>query len=401
MSEPQEFHVSPTSRKTADVEDLVLRRGERTRLVFRPMIVANANDRRACVRGEFRYQKKSVSDTWEDCDTRSLSELTVEDGGFKLELHAGEVRELHQGVSRLIAIFEHEGIPEEAETYTVAQGELGRSVRAILDRRDELDSLGPDRDELVRVLIDVLLQTEAPAAVARLLAGTGADTLSKLSTASQVAQLDGLLATWRANLLNADEGWWQSQFEENAWVLPQIFGQPFVMLQGQAFMGGKRIDNSGGHVLDLAFRNALTDNVALVEIKTPKTPLLGSKVRQGVWAFSPELSGSVTQLLSYKDDLQKEYYQRVGSTRRSAGQHFEVFNPRCVLLVGNVGEEMDGNVEKVRCLDLARNDFRSVELVTYDEMVLRMELLLDVLSGSVLERREPETETSDDADLPF
>ena len=401
MSEPQAFHVSPTSRRTADAEDLVLRGGERTRLVFRPMLVANFNDRQACVRGEFRYQKKSVSDSWEDCDTRSLSELTVGDGGFKLELHAGEVRELLQGLNRLCAIFEHEGIPGEAETYTVAQGELSQFMTAILDRRDELDALGPDGDELLQVMIDVLLQTKEPASVARLLAGAGADALSKLSTASQVAQLDALLTTWRDNLANADESWWQRQFEENAWVLPQVFGQPFVLLQEQAFMGGKRIDNSGGHVLDLAFRNALTNNVALVEIKTPKTPLLGSRVRPGVWAFSPDLSGSVTQLLSYKDDLQKEYYQRVGSTRRSAGQHFEVFNPKCVLLVGNIGEEMDGDAEKIRCLDLARNDFRSVELVTYDEMVLRMELLLQVLSGAVPHSTEPGEVTMDAAEIRF
>ncbi len=138
-------------------------------------------------------------------------------------------------------------------------------------------------------------------------------------------------------------------------------------------------------MLDLAFRNALTNNVALVEIKTPCTPLLGTQVREGVWAFSSQLSGGLTQILGYEDDLQKEYYERVGLSRRAGGQHFEVFNPRCVLLAGNIGRETGESSEKLRCLDLARNDFRTVELVTYDEMILRMELLLEVLTGSTVD----------------
>jgi len=398
MTEAHEFHVSPTSRKTADVEDLVLRSGDRTRLIFRPMLVANANDPKACVRGEFRYQKKSVSEAWVDCDTRSLSEMTIGDGGFKLELHAGEVQTLVQGLTGMRAIFGCEGIPGDAETFTVAGGELGRHMRVILDRRQELETLGPEGTELLQAMMDALVQTQAPAAAARVLGGIGIDALDKLGTASQVALLEKLLESWKGNLENDDESWWQAQVEAHAWVLPQVFAQPFVFLQGQAFVGGKRLDNRGGHVLDLAFKNALTNNVALVEIKTPCTSLLGSRVRAGVWAFSTELSGSLTQLLGYKDDLQKEYYQRVVASRSAGGEHFEVFNPRCVLLAGNIGQEMAGDAEKFRCLDLARNDFRTIELVTYDEMILRMQLLLDVLTGAA---SDTAVEDADAIDIPF
>lgn len=362
------------------MDDLVLRETDRVRLVFRPMLVTNSSDRDACLRGEFRYQKKTVANSWIDCDTNSLSELTAGDGGFKLLLHAGEVRALLDGMNRLCAVYQNEGIPDTAETFTVASGDMGRLLESIWHRRAELTALAPDSIQLLQLLIDVLVRTEQPAAIAEVLAGTGAETLSKLGAAAQLAQVEALLHHWRENLGNSDEGWWQNEFMVNSWVLPQVFGQPFVLLQGQAYMGGKRIENTGGHVLDFAYRNALTDNVALVEIKTPKTPLLGSATRQGIWAFSSELSGSVTQLLSYKDDLQKEYYERVGTTRRAGGEHFEVFNPRCVLLVGNLSEQTSNDGEKARCLDLARNDFRSVELVTYDELLLRLDLLLSVLT---------------------
>lgn len=402
MGDPQEFDVSPTSRTTADVEDIVLRETERVRLVFRPMLVVNPNDREACLRGEFRYQKKTTASSWVDCETRSLSGLRAEDGGFKLELRAGEVKTLLDRMNQLRAVFQQEGISVWPETYTVASGQMGQLLQSILGRREELTALEPDSIEVLQLLIEVLVKTEEPLEVARVLSGTGADALSRLGAASQVAQLESLLKRWRDNLDNADEGWWQREFVDNSWVLPQVFGQPFVLLQGQAFMGGKRIDNTGGHVLDLAFRNALTDNVALVEIKTPITPLLGARMRAGIWAFSPELSGSVTQLLSYKDDLQKEYYERAGTTRRAGGEHFEVFNPRCVLLAGNLTCEADGDGEKIRCIDLARNDFRSVEIVSYDELLMRLELLLRALLNTTLdEQAHPQEQGADGAEIQF
>jgi hypothetical protein len=394
-----EFQVMPTSRRTAAVDDLILRDGERTRLIFRPLIVDNPNNRDACVRGGFRYQKKSPKNTWDDCDTRSLVELKAGDGGFKLELHAGEVKTLRDGLDRFCAVYAQEGIPAWSETYTVVQGQMGDLMRSILERKDDLESLGPDATEVLELLIEVLTRTEQPLTIAKVLSGSGAEALAKLNAASQLAQLDAVLQAWESNLDNADEAWWQKQFVENAWIMPQVFGQPFVLLQDQAYMGGKRLDNTGGHVLDLLLRNALTDNVALVEIKTPVTPLLGTKVRSGIWSFSPALSGSVTQLLSYKDDLQKEYYTRAGQSRRAGADHFEVFNPKCVLLIGCTGSEFDGDNEKLRSLELARNDFRTVEIVTYDEMLLRLRLLLSVLTESLPDDVPAPADFADD--IPF
>ena len=399
MEESAEFKVFPTSRHTAAVDDLVIRDGERTRLVFRPLLVDNPSDRDACVRGEFRYQKKSSKSTWEDCKTRSLGELKVGDGGFKLKLHASEIKTLRDGLGRFCALYEQEGIPSWPETYTVLEGAMGDIMRSILARKNDIESLEPDGMKVLELLIDVLTRTEKPLAIAKVLASSGPEALAKLNAASQLAQLEGVLGVWAANLGNTDENWWQTQFEQNAWIMPQVFGQPFVLLNRQAYMGGKRLDNTGGHVLDLLLKNALTDNVALVEIKTPVTPLLGSKTREGIWPFSAALSGSVTQLLSYKDDLQKEYYTRAGQSRRAGTDHFEVFNPKCVLLIGSAENEFHGDNERSRCLELARNDFRTVEVVTYDEMLLRMRLLLNVLTESLPDAPPPVPDFP--MDIPF
>lgn len=400
MSEHSEIHLRPTSRRTAYADDLVLREGERSRLVFRPMLVANPADTSACVRGEFRYQKKSVSDTWENCHTRSLNELRIGDGGFKLELHASEVKELRSGLDRFCALFGQEGIPREPETYTFAPGHLGYLVRSLLDRREDFDSLGEDGAQLLTLMINLLTREEDTSKVARVLSAVEESSILRLTAAVQVGQLENLLILWQSNLDCADESWWQQQFELNAWVLPQIFGQPFVLLNNQAFMGGKRIDNTGGHVLDLLFRNALTNNVALVEIKTPQTRLLGSRVRDGIWSFSSDLSAGVTQMLSYRDDLQKEYYGTHHRSVQASGETYQVFNPRCVLLAGNIGAEMSTDAEKMRCLDLARNDFRCVDIVTYDEMLLRLNLLLSVLTNSTCQS-EGEQSDNDFDDIHF
>ncbi len=376
MTDAHEIHLSSTSSRTAEADDIVLRTGEHVRLVFRPTVVQNSNDLAACVRGEFRYQKKLKSDEWDDCETRSLAELTAGDGGFKLELHSGEVQELVDGIQRLRAVYAETGIPMGSEAYTVATGELRDLLRAVAANED-------------------------PAALAQLLADSGA--AGALGIAAQVSLLEELLSTWRQNLSNGDEHWWQLQFEEHAWVLPQLFAQPFVLMAGQAYLGGKCIDNSGGKVLDIALRNALTDNIALVEIKTPLTPLLGSKTRDDVWAFSSDLSGSITQLLSYKDTVQKDYFSTVTRTRAAGGDEFQVFNPKCVLLVGNIEAQLSGSPQKRRCLDLARNDFRSVEILSFDEMILRLELLLRVLKGEDLSRgaNEPGASEAEGAEIPF
>ena len=67
--------ITPTSNRTANVQDIVLRSKKRVRLVFRPMLVDNYKSKDACIRGYFVYQKKRKNDEWEDLKTLALSGL--------------------------------------------------------------------------------------------------------------------------------------------------------------------------------------------------------------------------------------------------------------------------------------------------------------------------------------
>ena len=73
---------------------------------------------------------------------------------------------------------------------------------------------------------------------------------------------------------------------------------PCALYEAQAYVGGKTIDNHNGSALDFLYQNKLTNNVVLVEIKTPVTKLLGRQYRARSYSMSDELSGGIAQVLS-------------------------------------------------------------------------------------------------------
>ena len=90
----EQLEASSTSSRTAECTPIVLRETPRVRLVFRPMILVNDENPRACIKGEFVYEKRQkTEDPWEPANTLSLA--TVKSGEqYKLELHSGELLEL-------------------------------------------------------------------------------------------------------------------------------------------------------------------------------------------------------------------------------------------------------------------------------------------------------------------
>lgn len=82
------------------------------------------------------------------------------------------------------------------------------------------------------------------------------------------------------------------------------FACPCTIFADKAYVGGKGINNSGGNLCDFIYQNSLSQNVALIEIKTPCTELIGNQYR-GTYSFSYDLSGAVNQVLNYRDKLTK------------------------------------------------------------------------------------------------
>lgn len=103
---------------------------------------------------------------------------------------------------------------------------------------------------------------------------------------------------------NLNEETWQQLFLDNPFILSLAFGLPLVLIDGRVSVGGRAFSGKGDKVADFCYKNRFSDNITLIEIKTSKTKITGSKYR-GVFAPSPELSGSINQILEQRYELQK------------------------------------------------------------------------------------------------
>ncbi len=178
----------------------------------------------------------------------------------------------------------------------------------------------------------------------------------------------------KANLGSGDEALWQRLLTENAWALSQVYAHPLVIIREQAYVGGKGIDNRGGTVVDYLFRNALTYNALLIEIKTPQTRLLTrDEYRNGVYGPSQELGGATQQLLHATQTLREDF----SSLTRGRSDDFNVFSPRSLLVIGMLPDAVD--TVRRRSFEIYRNNLRGIEIVTFDELLEKAASLLKLL----------------------
>jgi hypothetical protein len=108
-----------------------------------------------------------------------------------------------------------------------------------------------------------------------------------------------------ANRENSDEEFWQIQFNQNSYVLSQVFSVPVVFIQDKAYVGGMSVDRSDARFVDYLYSGDTSNEAILIEIKTPMTPLLGSKYRS-IYRPSAELSGVLIQISDYKLSLMQK-----------------------------------------------------------------------------------------------
>lgn len=183
-----------------------------------------------------------------------------------------------------------------------------------------------------------------------------------------------ILHRWDSNKTNADEGFWQITFRENAYAISQVFAVPLVFIQEAAYVGGMSIDRQNAKLVDYLFSNESSQEAVLVEIKTPATKLLGPKYR-GTYRPSPELSGAVMQALDYRRTLSKNLSAVVdGITHK-----LSAFAPKCVVVIGNGALELDSEVKR-GAFEMFRSNSKDVEIVTYDELFRKLEVLASLFS---------------------
>ena len=365
MDEKPVIRTTSTSASTADVSDVVLRTGDRRRLVFRPTLVRNPNNAAASVRGTLVYQAKRAGDAWIDIDSLNLASMKAGEW-TKLELRSEEVLRLYQAVSSFYAYMREHGVTYgEQELVPFEKGEVVRQVLALLE--------GEDSGELVKAFLE-WASDQTTRTLAASLRDSDADSLVSFNAAVTIARMRYFISVAKSALTSSDEDEWQQLLKNHSWVISQIYAQPVVLIKDQAYVGGKSIRNTGGSVIDYLYANDMTGNVLMVEIKTPAAALLRS-YRGNVMAPAPDLSGGVQQLLQARHSFEEEYRQLV----ERSGEDLNVVSPRCLLIVGTLISLSDDTAR--RSFELFRNNNRQVEVITFDELIGKAEQLVRLLEG--------------------
>jgi hypothetical protein len=184
-----------------------------------------------------------------------------------------------------------------------------------------------------------------------------------------------ILKVWDANKQNSDEQFWQLTFNENAYVLSQVFAVPMVFIQDKAYVGGTKLDRTEGRFVDYLFSMESSAQAVLIETKAPTTRLLGSQYRVATYPPSHDLSGAVTQVLQYREEL----VANLSSITRDQQVHLATFSPRCVILVGNGDAELK-DIHARASFETFRSALKVVEIVTYDELFRKVEVLANLFN---------------------
>lgn len=362
--------VHSTSLNTADVTPIVLNETEMVKTSFEPMLIDNEKDRAACVSGKFVHQRKSKKD--ELFPSEKISKQSVKTGDIlELRLSSSETKKLFDGLTQLYQLHSNIGfVPLGDNTYAKIDSSLLQTIRQLEEINDNIESA--DIIESINILFKILAKRGSLKDLSEQLGRVeNGEHLSELGEVVNIAKLKAYQAFFEDDIENDDEEEWQKFLTSNQWLISQLFSYPATIYKDKAYVGGKTIFNSNGKVVDYLYRNDLTKNVALVEIKTPQTRLLGRVYRNNIYSISDELSGGVNQILRYKDTLLKNWQEL------SPEQDIIAFNPDCILILGNTSELNDK--DKKASFELWRSSLVGVVVLTFDEFKQKIDNLINAL----------------------
>ncbi len=379
----KEIQVRSTSLSSAITNPIVLRETKTTRLIFKPLLVENVHDRKAAVKGTFVFQRKTRNQEWSNYKEFNLSQLKATEW-IKLDLKSAEVLKLYDALTDLYALYQQAGVPVGERRFLRADEGLGALLAANERELTRLLDHAPDNaSKLLSRLLIWFLHVNEPDQIVENLERLDVFSLQRLNSVVGLTTLKSSYAIWESNKENGNEEFWQTMLEEYSFVLSQVFAHPVVIVEGKAYVGGKSVTNKGGNLVDFLATNNISKNAVLIEIKTPKTPLLGTQYRGNVFPASREVSGAIVQVSNYKLSLQNEYFRLV----QESPFELKSFEPACVVIAGNFEREMDSDTKK-KSFELFRSHLLGVSVITYDELFGKVKLLIDLLEGRLMSTKE-------------
>jgi hypothetical protein len=171
---------------------------------------------------------------------------------------------------------------------------------------------------------------------------------------------------------------WQDFFHRQQWVFG--YGLDYRVMglfDREMTVGAGGTDNQNKPTVD--FLMNFTDYTVLVEIKKPDTAIFKQSRggRAGTWEFSPEFTSAVSQIVEQKAEWLSfaqtgEHHNRAGTATLTARTR----NAKSILVIGSRDEfARSGIVRDERVMrdtfELFRREMRSIDIVTFDELLER------------------------------
>ena len=354
-----EIKATPESYVTSKLSPIILSESQHVQISFEGKQVDNHADRKRNIKGKLIIRKKAKKDSFSDQTKFSKKDISIHDF-VEIDLDTSETYELGKGLYQYFRLFSGK-LTNPYEEVTYVQKD---------DRIERIKALMEDHDNLLQVLSQI-------------------DT-STLNAALNIENLKRIQRVMQENLDNDQEvAFWQPFFEDNAWILSQLFHAPVMFFQGKRYVGGKGLDNHGGQITDFIYKNDITDNVALIEIKSPQKPIFDRQYRQS-YRLSTELTGCISQLLLQKDELEKSYSDLL----RKTDDFFRVNNINCFIVYGTANSL---NKAEKDAFENFRNELRTIHIVGFDELLARITNLLKLFEG----QPDLPVQYEDDGELPF
>lgn len=239
---------------------------------------------------------------------------------------------------------------------------------------------------------------QAAASNAKALAQRDPTEFVQLQRHIELVSLDRLIKRFsKLDVENAAEPRWQKLFELNPFILSMVFGYPVVLVASGSPVGGVKFWGNGEKIADFLLKNDKSQNAALVEIKRPDTELIGAKYRGEVWQPHWKLTGAIVQVL----DQRSKFIKSLPNLKDNSGYYeIEAHAVDCVVVAGRTPEDKD----KRASFELFRMQMKDVRIVTFDELLAKLELLRALLEGEVVPEVEGAFEVAaekEELEAPF
>lgn len=376
------FDMFPTSNKTIEVKALVLRENEKYRMLYIPKIVDRGDDWSNSIRGSVVVQKKLNTEKWSHIKEINLTNLKAGEW-VKMNLESSELLLINESSNKLREMCIKEGALSKIANKQILildEDANEKDIKKIISVLKELPNGKNIIAELLKdkMSIDIIFKDKEK--IKETLPNISEDNKKEIFDEINLELINPKRLKEKIDKKDEEskkESFWQKEFEKNPHILSVAIPNMLQIIEDQTYMGGKRIDNRGSSIADFVYTKGI-DNVCIIEIKTPLTKIVeNKKYRDNVYAPSQELTSSIVQVKEQKDSLMKDY-NSIWRRSYEEGINFKAFDPKCYLIIGNTNEL---NTKQIESFNLFRNELRTVEIITYDELLSKMEILYKVLGG--------------------